>query len=313
MRRDLPSFTSIRSFEAAARHLSFRCAAEELHVTQSAISHQVKALEDHLGVQLFLRGTRKIALTNEGAGYLDQLSLVLDQLAAVTDRIREKDVSGPLFVRATPAFAARWLVPRLTSFHEAYPQIELHISTSLEPADFAADRVDIDIRYGQPESSGLRVDPFLSSIRFPVASPDLLARRASLRRPDDLRHFILLHDEVGDQWREWLDCAGGASFDPSPGPRFAHCDLTLSAAVEGQGVALAYGTLAEADLAAGFLVKVFDISLPSKVIYSLVVPKTWTSRPKIAAFRRWLLGAAMLRKAPTAAAKSHPAGVLMAS
>jgi len=312
MRRDLPSFTSIRSFEAAARHLSFRCAAEELHVTQSAISHQVKALEDHLGVQLFLRGARKIALTDEGADYLDQLSLVLDQLAAVTDRIREKDVSGPLFVRATPAFAARWLVPRLTSFHEAYPRIELHISTSLEPADFAGDRVDIDIRYGQPESPGLRVDPFLSSHRFPVASPDLLARRPSLRMPDDLRHFTLLHDEVGDAWQQWLECAG-ASFDPSPGPRFAHCDLTLGAAVEGQGIALAYGALAEADLGAGFLVKVFDISLPSKVIYSLVVPRTWTSRPKIAAFRRWLLGAALLSKAPSVAAKSRHAGVLMAS
>jgi LysR family transcriptional regulator, glycine cleavage system transcriptional activator len=302
MRRDLPPFASIRSFEAAARHLSFRRASQELNVTQSAISHQVKALEEHLGVQLFLRGTRRIVLTDEGADYLGEISVVLDRLAAATDRRRDKEAAGPLFVRATPAFAARWLVPRLAAFNAAHPRIELHISTSMAPADFAAERVDVDIRFGQPESAGLRVEPFLSSARFPVASPRLLAGRRPLRSPDDLRHFTLLHNEVEDGWPQWLQRAGVTGVDANPGPRFEHCNLTLRAALEGQGIALAYGALAEADLAAGLLVRLFDISLPPTVIYSVVTPQSWSTRPKIAAFRNWLLKAARVNKAAAAVA-----------
>jgi LysR family glycine cleavage system transcriptional activator len=302
MRRDLPPFASIRSFEAAARHLSFRRASLELNVTQSAISHQVKALEEHLGVQLFLRGTRRIALTDEGADYLGEISVVLDRLAAATDRRRDKEAAGPLFVRATPAFAARWLVPRLAAFNAAHPRIELHISTSMTPADFAADRVDVDIRFGQLESAGLRVEPFLSSTRFPVASPRLLNGRSPLRSPNDLRHFTLLHNEVEDGWRQWLECAGVTGLDASLGPRFEHCNLTLRAAVEGQGVALAYGVLAEPDLAAGLLLKLFDLTLPPTVIYSLVTPQSWSTRPKIAAFRSWLLRAAKTKSAPVTVA-----------
>jgi LysR family glycine cleavage system transcriptional activator len=298
MRRDLPPFAALRAFEAAARHLSFRRASQELHVTQSAISHQVKALEEHLGQQLFLRGTRRIALTGEGADYLGEISAVLDRLAAATGRRRDKEAAGPLYVRASPAFAARWLVPRLAAFNAAHPRIELHISTSMTPADFAADRVDVDIRFGQPESSGLRVEPFLSSARFPVASPRLLAGRRPLRTPDDLRHVTLLHNEVEDGWPQWLERAGAARVDPRPGPRFEHCNLSLRAALEGQGVALAYGALAEPDLAAGLLVKLFDLTLPPTVIYSLVTPESWVTRPKIAAFRSWLLRAAKTKSAP---------------
>jgi len=296
MRRDLPPFTSIRSFEAAARHLSFTAAAEELNVTQSAISHQVKALEDYLGVRLFLRGTREIVLTSEGAGYLCDVSLLLDRLAAATDQVRDKDAAGPLFITATPAFAARWLVPRLAAFRAALPGIELHVATSLRPPDFAGARVDVAIRFGQEQIPGLLVAPFLSSKRFPVASPRLLNGRRSPGAPDDLRHFTLLHDEVGDEWEAWVRCAGLADFDPSPGPRFEHCELTLRAATEAQGVALAYGTLIEDDLAARRLIRLFDIDLPSRVIYSIVTPEAWTTRPKIAAFRSWLLQQTTARK-----------------
>ena len=301
MRRDLPPFTSIRSFEAAARHLSFKTAAEELNVTQSAISHQVKALEDYLGVRLFLRGTREVILTREGSGYLGEVSLLLDQLAAATDHIRDKDAAGPLFVRSTPAFAARWLVPRIAAFRAAHPQIELHIATSLEPPDFAGDRVDVAIRFGQEKLPRLRVVPFFSTPRFPVASPRLLNGRRSLRGPDDLRHFTLLHDEIGDGWQDWIRCAGLADFDSTTGPRFEHCELVLRAAEEAQGVALAYGALVEADLAAGRLIRLFEIDLPPRAIYSIVSPTTWSDRPKIAAFRNWLL--------KEAAACTHGRGV----
>jgi LysR family transcriptional regulator, glycine cleavage system transcriptional activator len=169
-------------------------------------------------------------------------------------------------------------------------------------ADFAADRVDVDIRFGQPASSGLRVEPFLSSARFPVASPRLLAGRRPLRTPDDLRHVTLLHNEVEDGWPQWLERAGAARVDPRPGPRFEHCNLSLRAALEGQGVALAYGALAEPDLVAGLLVRLFDIGLPPTVIYSLVSPQAWSTRPKIAAFRGWLLQAARVSKTAAAVA-----------
>jgi LysR family transcriptional regulator, glycine cleavage system transcriptional activator len=303
MRRDLPPFASIRSFEAAARHLSFKAAADELNVTQSAISHQVKALEDFLGVRLFLRGTREIVLTSEGSGYLGDISLLLDQLAGATDRVRDRDTAGPLFVTATPAFAARWLVPRLAAFRLAFPGIELHIATSLQPPDFAGARVDVAIRFGQERIPGLLVTPFLSSKRSPVASPRLLNGRRKLGAPDDLRHFTLLHDEVGDEWAEWVRCAGITDFDPSPGPRFEHCELTLRAATEAQGVALAYGTLVESDLVERRLIRLFDIDLASRVIYSIVTPEAWATRPKVAAFRSWLLQQAAARMPGTIGGK----------
>ena len=294
----LPPLNALRAFEAAARHLSFKRSAEELNVTQSAISHQVKALEEHLGMRLFLRQNHKITLTHQGADYLEEISDILDQLAAATDHACDKDASGPLFVRATPGFAARWLVPRLTAFHATYPRIELHISASLEPVDFASDQIDIDIRYGEDEIPGLRVDPLLSSNRFPVASPKLLKGQPRLRRPDDLRRFTLLHDEVGDGWQQWLTYTGTTGVDPNSGPRFEHCELVLRAAAEAQGVALAYAVLAEGDLASGLLVRLFDISLPPTVVYSVVAPRTWSDRPKIAAFRSWLLAVARTKSAP---------------
>jgi LysR family glycine cleavage system transcriptional activator len=298
MRRDLPPFTSIRSFEAAARHLSFRAAAEELNVTQSAISHQVKALEEYLEVRLFLRGTREILLTREGLAYLGEVSLLLDQFAAATDHVRDQDAAGPLFVTSTPAFAARWLVPRIAAFRATHPRIELHIATSLEPPDFAGDRVEVAIRFGQEKLPSTLVIPFFSTPRFPVASPRLLNGRRNLRSPDDLRHFTLLHDEVGDGWQAWVRCAGLADFDPTAGPRFEHCELVLRAAEEAQGVALAYGALVEADLAAGRLTRLFETDLPARVIYSIVSPRTWSNRPKIAAFRNWLLKEVAARKEP---------------
>jgi LysR family glycine cleavage system transcriptional activator len=309
MRRDLPPFTSIRSFEAAARHLSFKAAADELHVTQSAISHQVKALEGYLGIRLFLRGPREITLTGEGARYLGEISVLLDQLAAATDHARDKDAAGPLHVTTTPAFAARWLVPRLTSFRAAYPEIELHIATSLAAPDFAAERLDIAIRFGQDRASGLQVVPFLSSARFPVASPCLLNGCRRIRTMDDLRRFTLLHDEVADGWQEWVRCAGFDDFDPSLGPRFAHCELVMRAATEAQGIALVYGVLAEDDLAVGRLIRLSDVELPARVIYSVVTPAAWVTRPKVAAFQAWLLQQVALRVKPAMAMAPRVAAV----
>jgi len=308
MRRDLPPFASIRSFESAARHLSFKAAAEELNVTQSAISHQVKALEDYLGIRLFLRGTREITLTREGSDYLGEISLLLDQLVTATDHVRDKEIAGPLYITTTPAFAARWLVPRLADFHAAFPMVEPHIATSLAPPDFAGDRLDVAIRFAQKEASGLDVVPILSSNRFPIGSPRLLNGHRAVRTADDLRRFTLLHDEIGDGWQEWVRCAGLDGFDPGPGPRLAHCELVMRAALEAQGIALGYGALVEDELAEGRLVRLSDVALPSRIAYTMVIPEAWAARPKIAAFRAWLLRQVAPRMRPAAGrgSQSHP-------
>jgi len=305
MSRDLPSFPAVRAFEAAARRLSFKAAAEELHVTQSAVSHQVKALEEFLGITLFRRGIRSVALTAEGRRYLEKISRILDELSAATHCVRNHATAGPLSIRATPAFASRWLVPRMNDFNRLHPDIELHISTSLEPAHFADDDVDVDIRFGPPASDENHAEPILESSRFPVASPELLARTGPVRYPEDLGRFTLLHNEVADGWGEWLECAGAGSVDAGPGPRFEHCNLTLRAAVEGQGVALAYGALVADDLAAGKLIRLFDINLPTTVIYSLVCPEAYLDQPRVTAFREWVTTAARLDNAQAAAQAAH--------
>lgn len=295
MNRDLPSFSAIRAFEAAARHLSFKQAAEEICVTDSAVSHQIRLLEDFLGVALFHRETRGVVLTTEGTSYLTKVSDVLDQLASATHDIRDQRATGPLHISSTPAFADRWLVPRLTDFKNCCPGIELHISTSLENAHFEHDGVDAAIRFDQPPSSDLYSQPFLEAIRFPVASPDLLKGKSSLREPGDLRDYVLLHDESDHAWQQWFERAGVGDLDGTEeGPRFAHCNLTLRAAVEGQGVALGYSPLVLGDLVAGRLVRLFNIDLPSKVIYSFVCPKSSADHPRVAAFRQWLTSAAAL-------------------
>lgn len=288
MRRNLPPFSAVRAFEAAGRHLSFKDAAQELHLTQSAISHQVKRLEEFLGLALFRRGAGGVELTDAGAEYLGDMSALLNSLEASTERARGRDLDRPLHIRSTPAFASRWLVPRIDRFNDAYPDVELWLATSIEPVNFATDEVDVLIQYGQEPTPGLRVDPFLYSCRLPVCRPDLVANGSPIRVPDDLWQYTLLRDMVGDGWEEWFELAGARSRRDIGGPRFEHCDLTLRAAEQGQGVALAYEALIADELASGALVPLFELRTPPKVIYSVACPESWCNRPAIAAFRNWL-------------------------
>ena len=288
MARNLPPFSAVRAFEAAARHQSFKAAAGELCVTQSAISHQVKGLEEFLGAALFHRKANGVVLTRSGADYLDDLSFILDSLDASTARIRGVDSAGPLSVRATPAFTARWLLPRMVSFNGAYPEIELHVTTTIVPMHFPNDGVDILIQYGQEPEAGLRVEPFLTSARYPVCSPKMLAKGVAIEKPEDLARVTLLRDLVGDDWDTWFTCANSKMPKKISGPRFAHCELSMRAAEEGLGVALAYGALINNEIADGKLIKLFDLETPPKVIYSLTCPESWTNRPRIAAFRNWV-------------------------
>ena len=288
MKRSLPPFSAVRAFEAAARHLSFKNAAEELHVTQSAVSHQIKSLEEFLATTLFYRAANGVTLTPAGEEYFGDVSAILDQLEASTERSRVCELKGPLRLRSTPAFAARWLIKRINRFNARYPDVELHVTTSIEPTDFLTEDVDVLLQYGRRPASGLRVDPFLSSGRVPVCSPSFLDAGPPVHEPEDLLDHTLLRDVVGDQWTEWLSAAGVAKADGLSGPRFEHCDLTLRAAEQGQGIALAYEALISEELANGSLVKLFDVKTSPKIIYSVTCPECWIGRPKISAFRKWL-------------------------
>jgi LysR family transcriptional regulator, glycine cleavage system transcriptional activator len=289
MSRRLPPLNAMRAFEAAARHLSFTKAAEELNVTQAAISHQVKALEEWLGVPLFRRLNRALLLTDAGQNYGPPLGQSFDLLADATDRIRDDDNRGTLTVTTLPSIASKWLVPRLGRFRQAHPDIDLRIDASQHLSDFARENVDVAVRYGRGNWEGTRADRLMTEDFFPVCSPDLIDGDPPLHKLDDLHRHTLLHDDNRTDWTVWFLAAGIAGGDPKRGPGFTDSSLVLQAAVDGQGVALGRSALAAADLAAGRLVQPFNISLPATFAYYLVCPEATAERPKIAAFRDWLL------------------------
>jgi LysR family transcriptional regulator, glycine cleavage system transcriptional activator len=294
MRRRLPPLNSLRAFEAAARHLSFSKAAEELHVTPAAISHQIKALEEQLGVPLFRRLNRAVLLTDAGQACLPGLSEAFDRMAAVLERLRAQDGGGPLTVSTSPAFAAKWLVPRLERFQERCPEIDVRVSAAMRLVDFTREDVDLAIRYGSGRYAGLLAEVLLTNEVVPVCAPALLESSRPLRAPQDLRQHTLLHDDTSTSdgaypnWAMWLRAAGVEGVDPSRGPRFDYSGLVLDAATAGHGVALALSTIVAADIAAGRLVKPFAIAVPTPFAYYVVCPEARAGRPKVEAFRRWL-------------------------
>jgi LysR family glycine cleavage system transcriptional activator len=294
MARRLPPLNALRAFEAAARHLSFTRAAEELFVTQAAVSHQIKALEAALDVQLFRRFNRRLMLTDAGQAYLPPLREALDGIAAATERLRAAEHTGPLKISVLSSFGAKWLLPRLFGFRERHPEIDVLVSASDKLVDFAHDDVDIGIRYGQGRYPGLRVDLLMRDEIFPVCSPRLLEGAHPLRRPADLEHHTLLHDQVaGTQedpdWRIWLETAGVEGVDAGRGPGFSHASWVIEAAITGQGVALGRRSLAGDDIAAGHLVQPFGPSIPSTFVYTVVSLSQAADQPKVRLFREWLL------------------------
>ncbi len=294
MARQLPPLKPLRAFEAAARHLSFTKAAEELHVTQAAISHQVKTLEDSLQTQLFRRFNRRLMLTDAGQTYLPALTAALDQIDAATRRLRADDRSGDLKVSVATSLAAKWLLPRLLRFRQQHPDIDVMVSASDKLVDFSRDDMDMGIRYGRGVYPGLRVDKLMQDTVFPVCSPVLLQGPPPLREPADLRHHTLLHEEWGEtinapDWPAWLAAAGVTGVNPDRGPRYSHSSLSLQAAIDGQGVALARSSLVGLDLEAGRLMQPFGPVLPTNYACYVVSPEAAAERPKIKAFRDWLL------------------------
>ncbi len=292
MSRRLPPLNALRAFEAAARHLSFTRAADELHVTQTAISHQIKSLEERLRVRLFWRRPRGLLLTEAAQRYLPPVRDAFDRIAVATAQLAATGSSGSLTVSVLPSFAAKWLVPRLGRFRAAHPDLDLRISASSQLIDFARDDVDVGIRMGRGSYPGLRVDRLFGESLVPVCSPELLRGPQPLRRPEDLRHHLLLHDDDHSGWQLWLELAGVEGVDAGRGPIFTDSAMVVQAAAEGQGVALARSVLAAGDLAAGRLVRPFEVSVPYDLAYYLVSPEPTAGQPKVSLFRAWLLAEA---------------------
>jgi LysR family glycine cleavage system transcriptional activator len=292
MPRRLPPLNALKAFEAAARHESFTRAAEELCVTQGAVSHQVKALEAELGLKLFNRERQRLVITQAGRAYLEVVRDALDRIAAGTERLLQRQSAGALTVSTSPNFAAKWLVHRLGRFAEAHPGIDLRVSASLHHVDFAREDVDLAIRHGDGQASGLHVTRLCAEVLTPVCSPKLLAGRSGLRKPADLARQTLIHIDDRNDWRKWLDAAGVGDVDLSRGPVLNQASMALDAAVDGQGVALARSALAAWDLIVGRLVRPFELSLPVPYAYWIVCPNATAKLPKIDTFRDWLLAEA---------------------
>jgi LysR family glycine cleavage system transcriptional activator len=292
MPRRLPALNALKAFEAAARYESFTRAAEELCVTQGAVSHQVKALEAELGLKLFNRERQRLMITEAGRVYLSVVRDAFDRLANGTERLLHRQNAGVLTVSTSPNFAAKWLVHRLARFAEAHPNIDLRVSASLHHVDFAREDVDLAIRHGNGQAPGLHVTRLCAEELFPVCSPKLLQGSNALRKPADLSRHTLLHVNDWQDWSRWLDTAGAKHVDPSRGPILNQASMAIDAAIDGQGVALARSALAAWDTIAGRLVRPFAVTLPATFAYWIVCPKATAKLPKIAAFTGWLLAEA---------------------
>src|SRR5438445_7523459 len=289
MLRRLPPLNALKAFEAAARSESFTRAAEEPCVTQGAVSHQVKSLEDTLGIKLFNRERQRLVITDAGREYLDIIRDALDRIAAGTERVLQRQNSGVLTVSTSPDFAAKWLVYRLGHFAEAHPGIDLRVSATMHHIDFVREEVDVAVRHGDGSWNGLEAVRLCSEQLFPVCSPKLMSGRNRIAKPSDLLKTPLLHLDDSKAWSQWFDAAGVTDAEMSHGLTLNRASMLIDAAVDSQGVALARTTLAAWDLLNGRLVKPFDTGLRLSRTYWIVCPKATSMKPKLATFRAWLL------------------------
>ena len=284
----LPSTASLRTFEVAARLVNFTRAAEELNLTQGAVSHQMRELEKVVGVALFERQARGLALTSAGALYLPFVREALERLQAGGEAVSRTKQDNVLTVTMSPNFANKWLVPRLGDFAESHPEIDLRISAARRHVDFATDGIDLGIRHGTGDWPHLHVTRLCTEWFYPVASPAYAADH-TIAAPMDLSDNRLLHDQDRSKWREWL---GAFDVDPTiseQGPIFSDTSLAIDAAVAGQGLAIARSALAALDLKAGRLIRPLTETVPAPFAYWIVCPRATAERPNVVALRDWLL------------------------
>ena len=296
MRRRLPPLNALRAFEAVARHASMARAAEELHVTPAAVSQQVKQLEDILGKPLLRRG-KALALSDAAQAALPLLSDAFDRLERAASQLRAGAQDGPLVVSTPPAFAARWLVPRMEGFESRHPDIELRLLATHRLVDFALEDVDAAIRFGGGDYPGLHAERLMAESIIAVAAPVLANGIATVA---DIAGKPLLKDEwhtanrAFPEWEAWFAARGVALQGPLRVRRFGDSSLTLQAAASGLGVALAWHSLVADDLKAGRLVRLLDEALDTRLAYHLVLPPARLKLAKVAAFRAWLLAEAQV-------------------
>lgn len=297
MAAPLPPLNALRAFEAAARHLSFARAAAELNVTSAAISHHVKTLEAYLGQSLFERSGRGLRLTAAADAGLPEISAGFEHLRRGAVRLRGGARTRDLRVRVAPAFASRWLVPRLQRFAARCPDVDARIDASYELPDFAAGEAGLAVHFGPGRyDAELQADLLLRVSVLPLCAPEYLRRdEVRLETPADLARCRLLHDDTLTldanlpDWDAWLRALDVSGVDTTRGVHFSHALLALQAAVDGQGVVLTYDLIAQADLDAGRLVAPFDFALPAHSAYYVVTPRELAGDPVVAAFRQWLL------------------------
>ena len=301
----LPPLNSLRVLESAARNLSFSKAADELFVTKAAVSHQIKALEEYLGFQLFERKNRSIELTEAAELALPKLREGFNNLAEAVKLMQQHTQHASVNVCMAPSFAAKWLVPRLHKFSGAHPEIDMKIigddtlisnrvdSSSLDEW-FRGGEVDVVIRFGSGDYPGFVVDKLFDVAAVPLCSPKLLERgKHPLKTPDDLRHYTLLHDDTGytgrPSWAKWLEMAGVEGVDAKRGLHFNHVSLVLGGAIDEQGIGLSMEPLAQYDIDAGRLCIPFDLKMPLDSAYYIIRREKETKDESVEAFVSWML------------------------
>ena len=306
----LPPLNALRAFEAAGRRGSMSAAAEELAVTPAAVSHQIKTLEEYFRVPLFHRSVRSIRLTDQGAALLPYLSEGLELWTAGCQKLRVLDNEAPLVISSAPVFAAKWLVRWLADFDRLHPDISVRLDGTLSIANFAADGVDAAIRFGTGPYPDYHAEALVKEDVAPVCSPQLMVGDHPIRTPEDLVHHTLIHVDwyavAGTQpdWAMWLKTAGAHNVTGHKGPVVTSDSLAVEAAINGGGVALVSEFLVRHDLESGRLVKLFDLVLPSDHWYWFVCPPENMDRPKVRAFRDWLV--AKLRDDPAVGGAQAP-------
>ncbi|MBT4043264.1 MAG: transcriptional regulator GcvA [Rhodospirillaceae bacterium] len=286
---DIPSTTALLAFRTAAHHLSFLQAAQIRNVTPGAISRQIQGLEEMLGTRLFHRHHKRVELTAQGRDYLAEISTPLDHLAAATARLRGERHSAAISICAYPTFAIRWLLPRWGRFYDRHPDVDVRLTTSLNPVDFSRDDYDLSIQVmgGNAQTAGLQSHQFLSVDTYPICSPDVAAR---INAPSDLVEHTLIHSGPRPtDWRRWLTTVGLPTLNGARELRFESLNLAIQAAIEGIGVAIGIDALVREDLAQGRLVRLFDMQRRSNHPFHIVYPDGKAKDERLIAFRDWLL------------------------
>jgi len=293
LRDKLAPLGTFLAFEAAARHLSFTLAAEELGVSQAAVSRQIRSLEDHLGTPMFRRLHRAVRLTPAGERLQAALTMGLGHIAETVEGLRRTRSASEVVVCTTIAFAAFWLMPRIGRFHSTVPGVELKLIAAEQMVNLGAEGIDLGVRYGSGSWPDVTAARMFDDEIFPVCSPKYLKGRPALKAPEDLLGETLLHQEVADRtwlsWRAWLERIGVEPPRTLPGPTFNNHVILIQACQDGQGIALGWRRLVEPLVKAGTLVRPIDASFRPDEAFYLVAPRSGAQSPEATAFRDWIL------------------------